>query len=203
MGNYIKGGNQLFPVFFRLDKLKVLVVGAGEVGWEKLGFMFRHCQSVKSIRVVAPDVREEIRTLENDFPETFEIREKKFSEDDLEGMDMVLIATCFNELNKEVHGLAKKHGKIVNVADTPELCDFYLSSIVKKGDLKIAISSNGKSPTLTKRMRELLTDALPEEVDDLLQNLEEIRNSLKGDFDDKVNKLNAITHKMKSVQKKS
>lgn len=203
MGNYIREGNQLFPVFFRLDKLNILVVGAGEVGWEKLGFMFRHCQTVKSIRVVAPEVREEIRTLEQDFEGTFEIRQKKFSEDDLDGMDLVLVATCFKELNIEVHSLAKKHGKIVNVADTPELCDFYLSSVVKKGDLKIAISSNGKSPTLTKRMRELLTEALPEEIDDLLQNLEEIRNGLKGDFDDKVNKLNAITHKMKTVQKKS
>ena len=203
MSNYIEGGNQLFPVFFRLDKLRLLVVGAGEVGWEKLGFMFRHCQTVKSIRVVAPEVREEIRGLEKDFDGVFEIREKKFSEDDLEDIDLVFIATCFNDLNVEVHGLAKKHGKIVNVADTPELCDFYLSSVVKKGDLKIAISSNGKSPTLTKRMRELLTDVLPEEIDDLLQNLEEIRNELKGDFDDKVNKLNAITYKMKSTQKKS
>lgn len=202
MGNYIRGGNQLFPVFFRMDKLSLLVVGAGEVGWEKLGFMFRHCQQAKHIRVVAPEVRDEIHELTADFPEIFDIRKKKFEESDLEGVDLVLIATCFKDLNLEVHALAKKHGKIVNVADTPELCDFYLSSVVKKGDLKMGISSNGKSPTLTKRMREMLTEALPEEIDDLLQNLEEIRNGLKGDFDDKVNKLNAITHKMKITQKK-
>ena len=195
------GGNQLFPVFMRMDRLRLLVVGAGEVGWEKLGFMFRHCQDVKSIRVVAPEVREEIRGLENQFPEVFEIKEKKFSEEDLQDIDVVLIATCFKELNIEVHSLAKKHGKLVNVADTPELCDFYLSSVVKKGDLKVAISSNGKSPTLTKRMRELLEEALPEEIDDLLQNLEEIRDSLKGDFDYKVKKLDEITSIMKNEKK--
>jgi len=202
MNEIITGGNQLFPVFFRFDKLSLLVVGAGEVGWEKLSFMFRHCQEIKHIRVVAPEIRSEIRELQSKFPEVIELHEKKFEETDLEGIDLVLVATCFNDLNIEVHALAKQHGKIVNVADTPDLCDFYLSSVVKKGDLKVAISSNGKSPTLTKRMRELLTDVLPEEIDDLLQNLEQIRADLKVDFDDKVNKLNAITHKMKTVQKK-
>ena len=112
-------------------------------------------------------------------------------------MDLVISATDIPDLNIEVHRLAKQKGKLINVADTPDLCDFYLASVVKKGDLKVAISSNGKSPTLTKRMREMLTDVLPEEIDDLLQNLAQIRDQLKGDFEEKVNKLNEITSEMK------
>ena len=190
-------GNQLFPIFLRMDKLHLLVVGAGAVGWEKIGVMFKHCQNTLKIRVVAPQINEEIKALALQNIAQFEIIEREFQESDLVGMNLAIAATNIKDLNKEVHRMAKKHNVLVNVADTPGLCDFYLSSVVKKGDLKIGISSNGKSPTLTKRLKEMLNDALPEEIDDLLQNMEEIRTLLKGDFEDKVNKLNAITHKMK------
>ena len=99
---------------------------------------------------------------------------------------------------KALHFLAgeivfHKKGKLVNVADMPELCDFYLSSVVKKGNLKIAISTNGKSPTIAKRLKDLFNELLPEEIDELLDNMQSVRNRLKGDFNDKVNQLNAIT----------
>jgi uncharacterized membrane protein YfcA len=81
----------------------------------------------------------------------------------------------------------------VNVADKPELCDFYLSSVVKKGNLKIAISTNGKSPTAAKRLKEVLNNSLPAELDDVIQNLNQIRNKLNGNFAYKVKRLNAIT----------
>jgi len=81
----------------------------------------------------------------------------------------------------------------VNVADKPELCDFYMGSIVQKGNLKIGISTNGKSPTVAKRLKELFNDLLPEEIDQLLDNMQAIRSRLQGNFADKVNQLNAIT----------
>ncbi|MGB8191711.1 MAG: TSUP family transporter, partial [Chitinophagaceae bacterium] len=93
----------------------------------------------------------------------------------------------------EISTLAKQHGKLVNVADKPELCDFYLSSIVQKGNLKIAISTNGKSPTLAKRLKEIFNEALPDKLDDVLNNLHIIRNKMNGDFAAKVKKLDRIT----------
>jgi precorrin-2 dehydrogenase/sirohydrochlorin ferrochelatase len=87
---------------------------------------------------------------------------------------------------------------LINVADTPELCDFYLGGVVTKGDLKIAISTNGKSPTLAKRIREMLEEAIPENINDLLENLNKLRKSLKGDFESKVEQLNEITKIWKS-----
>ena len=90
--------------------------------------------------------------------------------------------------------VAAKARKILsNIADTPDLCDFYLSSVVKKGDLKIAISTNGKSPTLAKRLREMFEEIIPEGTQDLLDNLKAVREKLRGDFEYKVNKLNEIT----------
>ena len=85
---------------------------------------------------------------------------------------------------------------MVNVADNPPLCDFYMGGIVTKGNLKIAISTNGKSPTLAKRIRQWLEGFLPEETDALLDKLYEYRNSLKGDFEQKIVAMNALTEKL-------
>tara|TARA_B100000809_G_scaffold266869_1_gene332357 strand:+ start:5611 stop:6204 length:594 start_codon:yes stop_codon:yes gene_type:complete len=190
-------GNQLFPVFLRLDKLQLLVVGAGNVGFEKLSFMFRHCTN-PNITLVAPQIDERILKLNSEFPDQIHIVKKDFEPSDTQGMDLIIAGTSNMALNRSIWEQAKQQGILINVADTPALCDFYLSSVVKKGDLKIAISSNGKSPTLTKRLRELLTDVLPEEIDELIQNLAEIRSQLKGDFDYKVKALNNITETFKN-----
>lgn len=184
--------NELFPVFIRMEKQQLLIVGAGEVGFEKVGFMFRHCTNA-NLTIVAPYINPEILKLKDQYPDQFTIYQREFIPTDFEGKDLAIAATADKELNKHVWEVAKQYGVLINVADTPDLCDFYLSSVVKKGDLKVAISSNGKSPTLTKRMRELLTDILPEEVDELLQNLSTIRDQMKGDFEEKVIKLNEIT----------
>ena len=81
----------------------------------------------------------------------------------------------------------------MNVADNPPLCDFYMGSIVTRGDLKVAISTNGKSPTFSKRFRQLLEDILPNETSELLDNLKVFRDQLKGDFEQKVKDLNHLT----------
>ena len=185
-------GNLLFPIFMKLDKLHTLVVGAGEVGLEKVGLMFKHADNAV-ITIVAPEIKPEIVLLQKQYPEQITLIQREFQEEDLINKDLLIIATADNDLNKTIHTIAKKHKVITNVADTPVLCDFYLSSVVKKGDLKIAISSNGKSPTLTKRMRELLEDIVPDEIDDLLENLKQVRDQLKGDFEYKVKKLDEIT----------
>ncbi len=82
---------------------------------------------------------------------------------------------------------------MVNVADTPELCDFYLGGIVTKGHVKVAISTNGKSPTTAKRLRQFFEDVIPENIDDLVQNLNRFRKTIKGDFEHKVQTLNNVT----------
>jgi siroheme synthase-like protein len=111
----------------------------------------------------------------------------------LDDCDIVFAAVNDHDLSERIHDDARQKGKLVNCADKPSLCDFYLSSIVTKGNLKIAISTNGKSPTVAKRLKEIFTGLLPEEIDDLLDNLHQIRETLKGDFQSKVHELNEIT----------
>ncbi|MFN3405476.1 MAG: bifunctional precorrin-2 dehydrogenase/sirohydrochlorin ferrochelatase [Cytophagaceae bacterium] len=188
-------GNTLFPVFFRLDKLRTLVVGAGAVGLEKMTALLSNSPEAE-ITIVAPEIRNEIEELASKYP-LVKLIKKKFEASDLEGMDLVVSATNITELNKQVWKEAKSRKILCNIADTPDLCDFYLGSIVKKGDLKIAISTNGKSPTFAKRMREMLEEVLPDNINSVLENLNKIREKLKGDFEYKVNKLNEITEVMK------
>ena len=172
--------NPLFPVFLKLEQLRVLLVGGGEVGLEKLTAMLRNSPAA-AVTVVAPAIRPEIRALTLAHPR-LQLRERPYSVTDLVGHDLVMIATNNKELNRHIKADATRQRLLANVADTPAECDFYLGAIVQKGDLKIAISTNGKSPTVAKRLREVLTDALPAELHDLLQQMAVIRDRLKGDF---------------------
>lgn len=183
--------NHLFPVFLKLDKIQTLVVGGGYVGWEKLGALLKN-DSEANVKVVAPEIRQEIREIAAVHP-AIELVEKPYNSIDLEGINLVIGATNFYEVNQQIYRDAKAKGILVNVADTPELCDFYLGSTVKKGNLKIGISTNGKSPTFAKRLRAILEEVLPDHTDDILQNLAAIRKGLKGDFEKKIEVLNEIT----------
>ncbi|GAB4192796.1 MAG: bifunctional precorrin-2 dehydrogenase/sirohydrochlorin ferrochelatase [Thermoflexibacter sp.] len=182
--------NLLYPIFLKLDKVPILVVGGGNVALEKVSFMFKSSPNA-IVTLIAPEIKEEILEYQGKY--SLKIKKRKFENSDLEGFQALIIATEDKLLNYQIWQEAKRRNLVVNVADTPDLCDFYLGSIVTKGDLKIAISTNGKSPTFAKRFREILEEALPEEIEELLDNLQQFRNSLKGDFETKVKKLNELT----------
>lgn len=185
-------GNVMFPVFFKLHELELLIVGGGYVGLEKLTAVLRSSPRANVTLVAKEVLQKEIRKLAKEHPNVTLI-ERPFKKKDLKGKDLVILATDSKELHQKIKKRTKKKHILTNVADTPELCDFYLCSIVKKGDLKIGVSSNGKSPTLTKRIKETLNEALPEQVDEMLDRLKEIRDQLKGDFEYKVKKLDEVT----------
>lgn len=191
--------NHLFPVFLKLEELQLLIVGGGGVGFEKLNAVLANSPDAK-VTLVAPEIKQEIKELCRNYPFVSLIN-KEYSPSDLEGKDLVIAATSIKELNCQVRKDAKNRRILVNVADTPAICDFYLSSVVKKGDLKIAISTNGKSPTFAKRVREMFEEVLPEGIDNVLENLKTIRDRLKGDFEHKVKKLNEITSVFNSENK--
>lgn len=187
-------GNRLFPIFLKLDQLETLIVGGGYVGLEKITGLIRN-DPLARIKLVALEIRDEIRIMAQQFPGILLV-ERAFEEQDLDGIDVVILATANRETNHRIRKISKSRGIITNVADTPDLCDFYLGSTVKKGNLKLGISTNGKSPTVSKRLRQLFEEALPEELDDLIDNLKVIRDSLRGDFEYKVNRLNEITNEL-------
>ncbi|MBW8685178.1 precorrin-2 dehydrogenase/sirohydrochlorin ferrochelatase family protein [Chitinophaga rhizophila] len=183
--------NHLFPVFFKLSRLHVLVVGGGQVGFEKVNALLENCPSA-NITIVATWFQQELIDLVKDAPNV-ELIQKSFSCGDMLGKDLAVAATADAELNQYVWEKAKCSRVLINVADTPELCDFYLGSIVQKGQLKIAISTNGKSPTVAKRLKEVLQEVIPGSINEVLDKLQVIRDRIKGDFTEKVKELNRIT----------
>ncbi|MBB5634755.1 hypothetical protein HDE68_000640 [Pedobacter cryoconitis] len=184
-------GNQLFPVFLKLNQLHTVIIGAGPVGLEKLNAVLAQSEQA-GITVIAEEIAEQVYDLAKRSPQV-KLLKKSYTADDLVQADIVIAATNNNVLNEEIIRDAHALKLLVNVADKPDLCDFYLGSIVKKGDLKIAISTNGKSPTIAKRLKELFNDNLPGELDITLQQMSLLRNTLKGDFNSKVKKLNEVS----------
>lgn len=187
-------GNVMFPVFLKLHQLHLLIVGGGNVGLEKLEAVVKNAPLAKVTLVAGEIRRSEILEIEKYHP-NLEVVVRDYEESDLEGKDLVICATDSRALHEKIKTRTQQMHLLTNVADTPDLCDFYLCSIVKRGDMKIGISTNGKSPTLAKRMRQYLSATLPEtdEVQTLLDNLKAVRDKLGGDFDYKVQQLNKIT----------
>jgi len=190
--------NQLYPIFLKLDQLETLIVGAGNVGLEKLESLLSNSPNAR-VTIVAPQIKNEVERLVSDHSSCRTIQ-RGFKATDLDNKDLVILATNDHELHEWIKELAHQKGVIVNVADTPDLCDFYLGSIVQKGSLKIAISTNGLSPTIAKRMKEVITEMIPYEMENVLQNLSTIRQRMNGDFEEKVKQLNDLTRMLVSKQ---
>lgn len=187
--------NFLFPVFLKLEAMNVLLVGAGYVGVEKATAILGNSPAVK-LRIVAQQVSPDMRALLASYPQVA-VEERAYNPADLEGVQVLFVAINNKDYSAVIRQQACQKQVLVNVVDTPDLCDFYMSSIVQKGHLKLAISTNGKSPTVAKRLKELLQDSLPGELDELIENLNAIRENLRGDFAEKVKKLNEITAPLK------
>jgi siroheme synthase-like protein len=183
--------NHLFPVFLKLEELSLLIIGGGNVAFEKLNSVLNNSPQTK-IKLVATEISGAIRAIAEE-KKTIELHERPYSIEDIEEADLIISAVNNFETSAQIKEDTKSNGKLVNVADKPGLCDFYLGSIVKKGSVKIAISTNGKSPTIAKRLKEVINDFIPDEMENVLENLQTIRVGLNGDFDEKVKHLNDIT----------
>ena len=187
-------GNDLFPLFVKLNQVDTLVVGGGKVGLEKVGALLGNDPRAR-LTIVAREASIELKAFLRDFPQV-RLEERSFRVEDLEGKHLVICATGNPALNELIKGEAGKRHLLLNIADTPDLCDFYLSAVVRKGNLKIAISTNGKSPTLAKRLRELFAEVFPDETDDLLMHLNALRNRMKGDLPEKIRRLDKLTRQL-------
>ena len=183
--------NNLFPIFLKLENLHTLIVGGGYVGLEKITAVLDNSPQAR-VTLVSPEIRTEIREIAASNSQIILI-ERKFDDSDFLNKDIVIVATNDKEENRRIKEEARTLHILCNVADTPALCDFYLSSVVRKGNLKVAISTNGMSPTLAKRLKEVLNESLPDNLEIAMEQLKAVRDMLKGDFAYKVDELNRIT----------
>jgi precorrin-2 dehydrogenase / sirohydrochlorin ferrochelatase len=141
----------LFPMFVKLDGRKVLVVGAGKIGEPKISGLI---DTGAHIRVVALEAGPNVRqwALEG----KFELHLRAFSPEDLDGVFLAVVATSSRSLNEQIYTEAQKRGVLCNVVDVPDLCDFFYPAVVRRGDLQIAVSTAGQSPSLAQKIRQQL-----------------------------------------------
>ena len=182
--------NELYPIFLKVSNLNTLIVGGGNVGLEKLTFLLKSSPNAQ-VQMVAPEFLPETLALAK--KHSVEITYAEYQKGFLKGKHIVVACTDKVEVNEQVYHDCREQSILVNVADNPPYCDFYMGGIVTKGNVKVAISTNGKSPTTAKRLRQFFEEVLPENIDDLVKNLNTYRDTLKGNFEEKVEALNEFT----------
>jgi precorrin-2 dehydrogenase / sirohydrochlorin ferrochelatase len=141
----------LFPMFVKLEGKRCLVVGAGKVGDPKIAGLI---ETGARVHVVALEASEAVHQWARTKRITLEIR--AFTPADLDGTFLAIVATASRDLNSSIYHQAQRRGILCNVVDVPEYCDFYYPAVVRRGDLQIAISTNGQSPSLAQKLRQQL-----------------------------------------------
>lgn len=182
--------NELYPIFLKVNVLNVTIIGGGWVGLEKLGFLLKSSPGA-NVKIVSKEFNEELVALA--VKHNVVLLQKAYERADLDGSQLIIVATNDEQVNIKVYNDAKAKNILVNVADNPPYCDFYMGGIVTKGNVKIAISTNGKSPTTAKRLRQFFEEVLPDDINKLVENLNAYRKTLKDDFESKVSQLNTLT----------
>lgn len=187
--------NNLYPVFLKTKSIHILIVGGGNVAEEKLSFLTKSSPDAK-ITMLSPMFRENTLILARNYD--VELIVSPYKTEFLNGKHLVIATTDIPEINIQVYNDCRNMDKLVNVADNPPYCDFYMGGIVTKGNVKIAISTNGKSPTTAKRLRQFFEDVIPEDINRMVQNLNTYRKTIKGNFEQKVDKMNEVTETLVS-----
>jgi precorrin-2 dehydrogenase/sirohydrochlorin ferrochelatase len=143
--------SSLFPMFMKLEGKRCLVVGAGNVGEPKIGSLI---DAGARVRVIALQASETVQNWAQAGKITLELR--AFVDEDLDGAFLAVVATASRALNGSIYRETQRRGVLCNVVDVPGYCDFYYPAVVRRGDLQIAISTNGQSPSLSQKLRQQL-----------------------------------------------
>jgi precorrin-2 dehydrogenase / sirohydrochlorin ferrochelatase len=163
-----------YPVFFQMQGRVCLVAGGGAVGWRKARGLL---ESGARVVVVSPEGIEPIQEAAR--AGKLEWKEREFSEADLEGCFLVFAATDNPDVNQWIADLCRQRDLLVNVADDPETSDFWTAARATQGDLTIAVSTGGKVPALSARVRRQLEHWLREEYGECVEFLAECRRQVK------------------------
>ena len=161
----------LFPIFLKLQGRKCLVVGGGRIAEQKLHSLLH---AGARVTLVAPEVNEAVRARIDSGEIAWNAR--RFESADLSGVTLVIAATGDASVNERIYRAADVLGILCNAVDEPERCHFYYPAVVQRGDLQIAISTNGRSPALAQQIRQELEDRYDESYADWLRWLGDVRS---------------------------
>ena len=177
----------LFPMFMKLTGKSCLVVGAGKVGEPKIAGLLDTGARITVVAIAASElVRDWARA------GTIELELRPYSSDDLNGKFMAVIATASQSLNERIYHEAQRRGVLCNVVDVPDLCDFFYPAVVQRGDLQIAISTAGQSPSLAQKLRKQLERQFGEGYAEWVAQLGETRRLILASDLEKERKLELL-----------
>ena len=165
----------MYPVLLKLKNKKVLVAGGGKVAERKV---IRLLMAEADIVLTSPDVTDGLQKLMDEKKILY--NKRKFIKGDLKNAFLVIAATNDKEVNHLIFRESEKNGILVNIADEPEYCNFYVPSIVDRGDLLVAVSTQGKSPAFARILRKKLEEYLPDELSKEVALLGELREKEKN-----------------------
>jgi precorrin-2 dehydrogenase / sirohydrochlorin ferrochelatase len=177
----------LFPMFLKLEGRQVLVIGAGKVGEPKIAGLVG---SGARVRVVALEATPNVQEWAREGKIDLELR--AFSPADLGAAFLVVVATNSRALNERIHREAQRRGILCNVVDVPDLCDFFYPAVVRRGDLQIAVSTNGQSPSLAQKIRQQLEKQFGPAYAEWVAELGETRRLILASELDKERKLDLL-----------
>ncbi len=163
----------LLPVFLKLDGRPVLMIGAGNVALEKIESLL---VTGARLRVIAPWALPEVQSLHAEGRISWE--QRVFQPSDLDGAFVAIAATDDPAVNHWMYQLAVDRGILANAVDDPPFCDFYFSSVVRRGSLQIAISTAGESPAVAQGLRREIDAALPHDMGPWLEQLGVLRRDV-------------------------
>lgn len=163
----------LFPIFLKLTGRPCIVIGAGNLAESKVESLLA---ANGKVTVIAPRANERIVALADGGEITWHQRE--YTQGDIAGHFLAIAATNNPAVNRAVFAEAEASGILVNAVDDPPFCDFYFPSVVRRGDLQIAISTAGASPALAQRLRKEINALLPLDTGDWLTELGNLRREV-------------------------
>jgi precorrin-2 dehydrogenase / sirohydrochlorin ferrochelatase len=171
--------NTLYPIFLSIAGEPVLVVGGGAVAEQKVDGLLA-CGG--TVTVIAPDLTQKIRRYGEE--QTVTVVQREYRDGDAAGYFLVIGATDDRAVQERIRRDARRNRIPVNIADVPELCNFYLGSVFTAGDLKVAVSTNGKSPTLGKIIRDRIAAEFGEGYPDILGTMGGLRPEVMQRYTD-------------------
>jgi precorrin-2 dehydrogenase/sirohydrochlorin ferrochelatase len=163
----------LFPIFLKLTGRPCTVIGAGHLAESKIESLLT---ASAKVTVIAPEANARITALVDSGEITLHLRE--YAPGDLASQFLVVAATNVPAVNRAVFAEAESSGVLINAVDDPPFCDFYFPSVVRRGDLQIAISTAGHSPALAQRLRKEINALLPLDAGDWLAELGNLRREV-------------------------
>lgn len=160
-----------FPLFLDVKNKEILIFGGGEFALQRVKKLLPFSAR---LRVISEKISEEIRQMENN--ETVITEERAFTESDLDRHPPFVIIAEDEEKTARIYEACRQKQIPVNAVDQPKYCDIIFPSIVSTEHLCIGISSGGISPTATVEFKERIEEMIPENIDDILEWMWELRN---------------------------